>query len=62
MIDLTSNKKVFGLIGYPIQHSYSPLIFENIFKKHNVSNAEYLLFPLQNIEEIKSLVSENANL
>lgn len=62
MIDLTSNKNVFGLIGYPIQHSYSPLIFENIFKKHNVSNAEYLLFPLQNIEEIKSLVSENPNL
>ena len=38
--------QIFGLIGYPVAHSLSPLIFEYLFKKHRI-RASYHLFPLQ---------------
>jgi len=43
---------LFGLIGYPVAHSLSPIIFECLFKKHRIK-ASYHLFPLQP-EQLKS--------
>ncbi len=42
-------EKVYGLIGYPVQHSLSPLM-QNAAFKHLSINVEYKLFPLQEKE------------
>jgi shikimate dehydrogenase len=39
-------KKIYGLIGYPVKHSLSPLMHNAAFS-HLKINAEYKLFPLQ---------------
>src|SRR4030067_1050377 len=44
--------QIFGLIGHPVAHSLSPVIFEYLFKKHQIKGS-YHLFPLQP-EQLKS--------
>jgi shikimate dehydrogenase len=38
-----ANKKIYGLIGYPVKHSLSPAMQNAAFAANNI-NAEYLLF------------------
>ncbi len=56
------HEKIFGLVGYPLEHSLSPQIFKNIFDTENIKNAIYKLFPIKNINEILSIIKENENL
>jgi len=39
-------QKIFGLIGYPVKHSLSPLMHNAAFSRLNIK-AKYRLFPLQ---------------
>jgi shikimate dehydrogenase len=48
--------RLFGLIGYPLGHSWSKKYFDNKFRDENISDASYHLFPLKGADEIKSLV------
>ena len=48
--------KTFGLLGTHLSHTLSPQYFANKFLQENISEAEYQLFPLNNIEEIKDLL------
>jgi 3-dehydroquinate dehydratase/shikimate dehydrogenase len=43
---LNPRTKVFGLLGYPIQHSFSPYLF-NLFFRMKKSNAVYLPFSIK---------------
>jgi shikimate dehydrogenase len=47
----------FGLIGYPLGHSFSKIFFTEKFEKENI-DARYDLYPLENIAEFESLVHE----
>ncbi len=38
--------KIFGLLGNPIKHSYSPLLFNGLFQTRNI-NAVYLPFAIE---------------
>ncbi len=49
--------KTFGLIGKSLKHSFSPNYFKNKFEKEKISDAEYLLYPLEKIEDFESLIS-----
>lgn len=51
----------YGLIGYPLEHSFSPRYFAEKFKRENI-NARYEAFPLANIEELKGLFTLHKNL
>jgi shikimate dehydrogenase len=51
-----------GLIGYPVSHSSSPLIFDEIFKKNQISNGSYNLYPMETVENIVSFIQEHPNL
>lgn len=51
-----------GLIGYPVSHSKSPLIFDEIFKKNQISNGSYNLYPMETVENIVSFVHEHSTL
>lgn len=51
----------FGLIGFPLGHSFSASFFLKKFKEEEI-DAEYRNFPLQRIEEFKTLVEREGTL
>lgn len=52
---------LFGLIGYPLSHSFSKKYFTKKFEREKI-NASYELFPIEKIEEVKYIISQNPNL
>ena len=47
----------YGLIGYPLEHSFSRQHFTEKFSKLNLPDHEYNLYPLPDISQIVSLFS-----
>jgi shikimate dehydrogenase len=54
--------KIFGLIGYPLEHSFSPQYFKDKFLQIGIENAVYHAFPLQSINELHELLTNNPGL
>ncbi len=54
--------KTFGLIGYPLSHSFSPNYFARKFKVEKISGAEYTVFPLKKIEDFNVFIEQNPSL
>lgn len=52
----------FGLIGYPLAHSFSPAYFAKKFEKENIHDARYDLFELPVIDDFPSLLKAYPNL
>lgn len=52
----------FGLIGYPLSHSFSKGYFEKKFLRENILDAEYQNYPLEKIEDFLTLVHEHKDL
>lgn len=52
----------FGLIGYPLSHSFSKKYFTNKFEKEGVQDAQYELFPIQSVQELPGLLKNNPEL
>lgn len=48
--------KHFGLIGYPLTHSFSKSFFEKKFAQENWSDAQFDLFPMTDINEFSRLI------
>lgn len=46
----------FGLIGYPLGHSFSKKYFTEKFLKENIKDSSYDLYPLKNLNEISGLI------
>jgi shikimate dehydrogenase len=42
--------RLFGLIGYPLSHSFSKKYFEDKFKREGLADCRYELFPLRSID------------
>ncbi len=55
-------ERAFGLIGFPLEHSFSKKYFYEKFKKEGITQTVYNNFPLENIQELPSLISENPQL
>lgn len=53
---------IAGLIGYPLEHSHSPELFQRIFKAENRHQYEYRLFELKSIDELRSLIHHHPSL
>lgn len=51
--------KEFGLIGFPLSHSFSREFFLQKFSKENINNIDYQLFPIKSIEELPLLLTEH---
>ncbi len=51
-------KKVFGLIGYPLSHSFSKKYFNEKFQKEGIENTVYQNFEIDNITLFKNVVKE----
>ncbi|MFN0081681.1 MAG: shikimate dehydrogenase family protein [Ferruginibacter sp.] len=54
--------KLFGLIGYPLGHSFSKKYFDKKFKEENITDAEFELFAISSIDEFPNLLQENLSL
>jgi len=54
----TTTLNHYGLIGYPLSHSFSPTYFQQKFEKAGITNCRYDLYPLKDIREIKALFSK----
>ena len=54
--------KKYGLIGYPLSHSFSRRYFTEKFAQESIPDATYELFPLENIEELPTLLKSQPNL
>ena len=50
--------KQYGLVGKTLDHSFSKSYFENKFITEHIQNASYSNFPLESIEEFKSLIKK----
>ena len=55
-------QKLFGLIGYPLGHSFSKKYFEEKFRNENLSDCTFKLFPLKEISEFPKLIATQKNL
>ena len=51
----------YGLIGYPLGHSFSVTYFNEKFQSENI-DAEYVNFEIPSIEDFPEVVTENVNL
>jgi len=52
----------FGLIGYPLSHSFSQKFFTEKFLQENIVNAQYTNFPIDSIQSFTSLWKEHPSL
>lgn len=53
--------KKYGLIGYPLKHSFSIGYFNEKFKSENI-DAEYINFEIPEIKDFSKVISENPEL
>ncbi len=49
-------KKDYGIIGFPLSHSFSEPYFSKKFKTENRSDCNYRVYPLKNISELTQLL------
>jgi len=55
-------EKLYGLIGFPLSHSFSEKYFSEKFQREGIVNCTYKLFPIEKIEDFPQLLSENPSL
>lgn len=54
--------KQLGLIGYPLNHSFSKAYFSNKFQKEEITDFSYQLFPLEEITAFPALMESHPDL
>lgn len=54
--------KLFGLIGYPLSHSFSKKYFSEKFQEEGITDCSYELFPIESIEELDTLLKKSPDL
>lgn len=54
--------KLYGLIGYPLGHSFSKQYFTEKFEREGISDSYFESFPIPTIEEFPQLLAANPQL
>ena len=54
--------KKYGLIGFPLTHSFSQHYFTDKFRKEGYEDCEYKAFPLPNLSDLPELIKANPDL
>ncbi|MFP4060235.1 MAG: shikimate dehydrogenase family protein [Bacteroidales bacterium] len=54
--------RIFGLIGFPLGHSFSAGYFSEKFSREGIADAEYRNFPIDKIDKFPSLINDNPEL
>jgi len=50
-------KNIYGLVGYPLSHSFSKGYFSEKFNQLNLTNCEYRNFELPNLNQLNTVLS-----
>src|SRR3954464_11453128 len=50
--------RVFGLIGFPLSHSFSQKYFTDKFTREGIGNCRYNNYPISSVQQLPSLLSE----
>ena len=50
--------KKYGLIGYPLSHSFSKQYFTDKFKREMIPASEYHIFPIEHISELRAKLNQ----
>ena len=58
----TTFMRTFGLIGFPLSHSFSKQFFSEKFEAEQITGCKYELFPIAHADEIKDLIASNSSL
>ena len=51
--------RLFGLIGYPLSHSFSKKYFADKFNREGITDCRYDLFPLEDIRDLRLLLNKD---
>jgi shikimate dehydrogenase len=54
--------RLFGLIGYPLSHSFSQKYFTEKFEKEKIIDCQYLNFPISSMDQFESILNQNPRL
>lgn len=54
--------RLYGLIGYPLSHSFSKKYFTEKFEREGLKDYQYELFPVSSIEELPQLLEKHPEL
>ena len=54
--------KKYGIIGFPLVHSFSLGDFTEKFRKEGLEDCEYQTFPIQNISDFPDIIKNNPDL
>jgi shikimate dehydrogenase len=54
--------RLYGLIGFPLSHSFSARYFEDKFARERITDCGYRLFPLEDISGIRKLILDHREL
>jgi shikimate dehydrogenase len=54
--------KLFGLIGFPLTHSFSKKYFTEKFKREGIADSAYELYPLEEITLLEALLADQPHL
>lgn len=54
--------KTFGIIGYPLSHSFSQKYFTEKFKKEGITDTVFHNYPIKNISEVTNIINNTPSL
>lgn len=54
--------RLFGLIGYPLEHSFSPQYFTDKFEKEGIVDCRYDRYAIKSLQEIQQVLAQNTDL
>ena len=54
--------RLFGLIGYPLTHSFSKKYFAEKFEAEGLKDYSYELFPISSIDELRNIFDQHPDL
>jgi shikimate dehydrogenase len=54
--------KQYGLIGYPLSHTFSKKYFMEKFERSDIRESQYHVFPIKHISELTELLNANPDL
>lgn len=54
--------KKYGLIGYPLSHSFSQRYFTDKFRNENIEEASYGVYPIEDLKDFHKFLEEHQSL
>jgi len=54
--------KIYGIIGFPLTHSFSQKYFTEKFIREGIEDCRYEVYPISSIDELKDIIKQNPDL